>query len=126
MNKLFTFIFECLCGENQNISDYRDHLFRTVGLLNLIISLAICLIFYLALGRWRNVWHTRFDWSVTLIACALVGFGVAFGLSKKSIGPTDSYLLLFSLMSGFLAIVFFVILSLLLKRFSIHARRTPF
>jgi hypothetical protein len=126
MKKLFILIFEGLCGENQSISDYRGHLYGTVGLLTLLIALAICLTFYLALGRWRNIWHTRVDWVITLVACAFIGFAVAFGLSKHSIGSTDSYLLLFSFMSGFLTILFFVILSLIIKRFSIYARRTPF
>jgi hypothetical protein len=126
MQTLFIFIYECLCGRNQNISDYRERIFGSVGWLTLLAALTVGLIFYLGLGRWRNVWHTRIHWSVTIVLCALIGFGLAYGPAKSMIGSVDGYLVLFSCMNAFVSVVYFMLFSFLLKRFSIHAKRTPF
>jgi hypothetical protein len=126
MQTIFIFIYEFFCGKNQNISDYRDRIFRDVGLLTLLIAVTICLLFYVAIGRWKNIWHTLLHWAITIILCAVIGVGLAYGVAKSIIGAADSYLILFAFMNAVVINIYFILLSLILKRFSIHARRTPF
>ncbi|OCX54270.1 hypothetical protein BEL04_08410 [Mucilaginibacter sp. PPCGB 2223] len=126
MNTLFTGIYELLCGKNPDIPDYRETIYRSVGLLTLVMAIVIGLLFYLVLGRWRNVWYTRIHWVLTVIIAALIGFGLAYGIAKGIIGSADAYLTQFALLNGVLLAVYLILLSLFFKRFSIYSKRTPF
>jgi len=126
MQTLFTMLYESLCGKNQNISDYRERIYGSVGLLTVMTAIALGLLFYLALGRWRNIWHKRKHWVMTILFAATAGFGLAFGLAKGIIGSSDAYLIQFSLINAVLLSVYFILLSFLFKRFSIYSKRTPF
>lgn len=123
---MFQTIYEMLCGKNDD-PIYATNVFPSVGLLTLIFAAVFAAIFYLALGRWRNVWHTRMHWIITLVLLALLS-GV-FGLmeAKGEIGADsfDTFMIKFSLINAFYAIIYFIILSFLLKRFSIYSKRTP-
>lgn len=126
MKTLFRIIYESLCGSNQNISDYRDEIYGSVGMLSCLAALVIAGLFYLVLGRWKNVWHTRVNWAITLVFAAFTGGCIAFILAKRTIGAVDGYLIQFSLMNAALTACYFFLLSCLFKTFSIHAKRTPF
>jgi hypothetical protein len=126
MQTLFKIIYESLCGKNQNIPEYRGRIYGSVGLLTLLIAIVISLLFYLALGRWRNVWHTRTHWVITIVLAALTGFVLAYGVSKGIIGTVDSYLILFSMINAALLSFYFILLSFVFKNFSIYSKRTPF
>ena len=126
MQTLFTSIYEFICGKNQDISDYRERIYGSVGFLTLLIAIVIGLLFYVALGRWRNVWHTRTHWAITIVLAACIGFGLSYGLAKSIIGAVDGYLIQFALMNAALLAVYFILLSLVFKHFSIYSKRTPF
>jgi hypothetical protein len=126
MQTIFIFLYEGICGKNQNIPDYRERIFGSVGLLTLLIAIAIGLLFYVALGRWKNFWYTRTHWFITIVICAVIGFGLAYGIAKSIIGSADGYLTVFALVNAFVIVVYFFVVSLLLKSFSIYSRRTPF
>jgi hypothetical protein len=126
MQTLFTSIYEFICGKNQSISDYRERIYGSVGLLTLIIAIVIALLFYLALGRWRNVWYTRTHWVITVVLAALAGFSLAYSISKAIIGAVDGYLIQFSMLNSALLAFYFILLSCLCKHFSIYSKRTPF
>lgn len=126
MQTLFTNIYEFICGKNQDIYDYRDRIYGSVGFLTLLIAIVIGLIFYVVLGRWRNVWHTLSHWAITIVLAAAIGFALAYGLAKSIIGAVDGYLIQFALMNAALLACYFILLSLVLKRFSIYSKRTPF
>lgn len=122
----FNILYELVCGANAESPEYGEGVFESVGLLTVIVSLIIALIFYIGLGRWQNIWHTRVHWVITLIIVAVAGFGVAYSLSKNEIGAVDGYLIRFALFNMLYAAVFFFLFSLFFKNFSIFSKRTPF
>ncbi|PTQ92418.1 hypothetical protein C8P68_11218 [Mucilaginibacter yixingensis] len=126
MQTLFTSIYEFICGKNQNYDEYRAEIYRNVGWLSFIVALILVLLFYLALGRWRGVWYTRVHWVITLVLAAAIGFGLAFGLGKGTLGIIDAYLMQFALFNAVIIAIYFIAFSLLFKRFSIFSKRTPF
>jgi len=123
---MFQKLYELLCGKNDDPT-YATGIFPTVGLYTLIFAIVFALIFYLALGRWKNIWYTRIHWVITLILVGIVS-GV-FGLfqAKSAVGADsfDSFMIKFSIINAVVAIVYFIILSFLLKPFSIFSKRTP-
>lgn len=126
MKSMFTWLYELCCGANDDLPEFRDTIFGTVGLSTLVLAILFAIIFYIVLGRWRNIWHTRGHWAVTLCLSLVVGSGLAFGVAHQALGLYNGYVMLFSVMNGVLLMIFFILLSLPLKRFSIYAKRTPF
>ncbi len=123
---IFSSLYETFIGANPDYPEYRETLFSSVGLLTLLIAFGICLIFYAGFGRWKPFFHKLSHWLVTLLIVAIIGFAFAYVQSKNTLGVTDSYVTRFSIFNSIFAIVYFIIFSLLLKRISIFARRTPF
>ncbi len=126
MLSIFSSLYEMFIGENPDYPEYREKIFSSVGLLTLIIALVICLIFYAGLGRWKPLFHKLSHWVVTLIIVAVIGYVFAYVQSKNELGVTDSYVTRFSIFNSLFAAVYFIVFSLLLKRISIFAKRTPF
>jgi len=124
-SSIFTSLYEIVIGGNPDYPEYRDGIFASVGLLTLIIAVAICLFFYVALGRWKGVWFTRFHWAITIVICAAVGFGLAFSLAQSAIGVSDGYLIRFALINAAFSALYFIVFSFLFKNFSIFSKRTP-
>ena len=108
----FNFLYELVCGVNTDSPEYGEGVFESVGLLTVIVTLIIALIFYIGLGRWQNIWHTRIHWVITTMICAISGFGIAYSLAKKDIGIIDSYLIRFALFNLMYAALFFFLFSL--------------
>jgi uncharacterized membrane protein YidH (DUF202 family) len=123
---MFKLLFEQIIGKNAD-PVYTTDVFPTVGLFTMIFTLIVALIFYLLLGRWRPVWEKLSHWiaTVAIISLAAGFFAISHAMSATGEGA-DSYMYSFSMMNALYAVVFFVIFSLLLKRASIFARRTPF
>ncbi len=126
MLSVFVQVYEVLIGANPLNPEYRDNVFASVGLISIIASLVISLIFYIALGRWKPLFYKAVHWIITLSATGFTGFCIAHVLTSKEIGGTDSYAFRFALINAFYTALYFCIFSLLLKRFSIFARHTPF
>jgi len=125
-SSLFNFLYELLCGENADAPEYVDGIFSSVGLLTFFIALAVAFTFYIALGRSSNIWHTGTHWLITLVFNAILGFAVAFLLAKSELGLVDGYLIKFALINMVFASIYFILFSVILKRFSIYAKRSPF
>ncbi|HEY5408524.1 MAG TPA: hypothetical protein VIJ92_15630 [Ginsengibacter sp.] len=123
---IFSTLYETLAGENPNYAEYRESIFTSVGWLTLITVFIISLIFYVGFGRWKPFFHKLSHWIITLIIVAILGFLFAFMLSRSELGITDSYVIRFSFFNAIYAVIYFIIFSLLLKRVSIFAKRTPF
>ena len=123
---MFQTVYELLCGRN-NDPTYASNIFPSVGLFTLIFAVVFALIFYLALGRWRNVWYTRGHWVMTIVLLALLSaaFGMFQALGETGADSFDSYMIKFGIINALYAVVYFIILSFLLKRFSIYSKRTP-
>ncbi len=122
---LFSSLYEALIGPSTDYTDFEDHLFNDVGLLTLVVSAIICFVFYILLGRWKSVWYTRTHWALTILLCGLIGFCLAYFISRNALGIVDGYVIRFALFNALIAAIYFVILSFLFKPFSIFSKRTP-
>jgi hypothetical protein len=96
-------------------------------LFTLLFALIFGLIFYLALGRWKPVWDKLIHWVITLVILVGIAFYFALSQAKGATGEdADAYMFKFSLVNALLAAIYFILFSLLMKRASIFAKRTPF
>ena len=123
---IFSPLYECTIGQNNDYPEYRQEIFNSVGILTLIIAVVFCLIFYLALGRWKEIWYNRTHWSITIVILAGMAFGLALMQTKGTLhSAIDSYLIQFSSFNALYAVIYFVVFSFLFKNFSIYSKRTP-
>jgi len=122
----FNFLYELVCGINSDSSDYADGIFESVGLATFIVAVLLAFLFYIALGRFTNIFNKTTHWLITLVVAGIIGFAIAFSSAKDQIGDVDGYLIRFAIFNFLFAIIFFFLLSLLFKIISIHAKRTPF
>ncbi|MFD2584928.1 hypothetical protein ACFSR6_20695 [Pedobacter vanadiisoli] len=123
---IFSNLYQLISGVHHSVPDYVDEVYDNVGVPTLIIVVIITAIFYLLLGRWKPVFFKTGHWIFTLLLTAIIAVVFAFTSAIKVIGESDSYMFRFSLMNGILAAILFFILSTVLKRLSIFAKRTPF
>ena len=123
---MFQKIYELLCGKNDDPT-YATTIYPSVGLYTLIFALVFALVFYIALGRWKNVWYTRTHWVITMVLLAALSgvFGLFQAKGETGADSFDAFMIKFSLFNGIYAAVYFIILSFLLKRFSIYSKRIP-
>ena len=122
---IFAPLYELFIGENADFPEYRSDLFDSLGLITFIISVSICLLFYVALGRWKLIWYTTIHWVLTILLVAAIGFGFAFTQAKGQLGTVDSYLIRFAIFNALYAAIYFIAFSFLFKNFSIFSKRTP-
>ncbi len=124
---MFQFLYELLCGKNVDPT-YVSDVYPFVGLFTLIFSIVFSLIFYLALGRWKPIWDKLLHWIITLIILSGIAFYFALNQARSTTGEESygAFMIKFSLVNALYAVIYFVLLSLLLKKASIFARNTPF
>lgn len=122
---VFTSLYEMAIGENSDYPEYRDSLFGSIGILTFIISIIFCVLFYIVLGRWREIWYNRVHWGITIIILSSIGFGLAFMQSKNLLSISDGYVIMFALFNSIFAAVYFILFSFLFKNFSTFSKRTP-
>ncbi len=123
---MFKTFYEFLTGTNAD-PVYGTDVYPSVGLFTLLFALIFGLIFYLALGRWKPVWDKLVHWVITLVL--LIGVAIYFAISQAK-GATgedaDAFMYKFSLVNALYASIYFIIFSILMKKASIFAKRTPF
>jgi len=122
---IFSPLYEFIIGENADFPEYREGIFDSVGFITFLIAVVICLLFYVALGRWKAIWYTLLHWALTIIIVAAIAFGFAFTQSKGQIGTVDSYLVRFAIFNAIYAAVYFIAFSFIFKNFSVFSKRTP-
>jgi hypothetical protein len=123
---IFSGLYELISGANPDVPNYIDDVYDTVGQITLIMVFVLILIFFLALGRWKPIFHKLGHWLITLILTMGLSFIIAFVTAKDNIGEIDSYMYRFSLMNAVFAAVVFILLSLVFKPMSVFSKRTPF
>ncbi|GAB3315822.1 hypothetical protein GCM10027299_05300 [Larkinella ripae] len=124
---MFVTLYELWLGQN-NDPIYADEIFTPVGLITLLFSLALAALFYLILGRWKSVFYRTSHWVITLVVAGIFGYAYAlwYAMDATDAEDTDSYMQGFGGVNLLYALIYFFLFSLLLKRFSIFAKRTPF
>ena len=124
---MFTTLYELFLGQN-NDPIYDDEIFTPVGVITLLVALVLAAVFYLGMGRWKPVFHRVSHWVITLVLVLVFAFAYAvwYALDRTGAANTDSYMTGFGGINLLYASIEFFVFSVLLKRFSIHARRTPF
>jgi 4-amino-4-deoxy-L-arabinose transferase-like glycosyltransferase len=123
---MFTSIYELLCGKNDD-PVYASDVYPNVGLFTLVFAIVFAIVFYLLLGRWKPVWDKVSHWVISLVILLVIAFLLALSQSKNATGEdADSFMYKFAIINSVLALIYFFIFSVLLKRASIFAKRTPF
>ena len=124
---MFTTLYELFLGQN-NDPIYVDEIFTPVGTITLLVALMLAVGFYIGLGRWQSVFHRGGHWVVTLVVALIFAFAYAiwYALDRTGANDTDGYMTGFGGINALYAGIEFFVFSMLLKRFSIFARRTPF
>lgn len=122
---IFSNLYELVIGSNADFPEYRQGIFDSVGLFTLVMAIVLCLLFYVALGRWKAIWYTTVHWVITIVIVALIGFAFAYTQSKGQLGSVNSYLIRFAIFNSIFAAIYFIALSFLFKNFSIFSKRTP-
>jgi hypothetical protein len=125
LTSISTDMYEVFIGPNVSFPEYRDGIFSAVGLMTLLLSIAVCAVFYAMLGRWKPVFHKPLHWIIALALTAVAGFIFAWTQAAGTIASTDSYTFRFGLFNALYAALYFTVFSLLLKRVSIFAKHTP-
>jgi glucan phosphoethanolaminetransferase (alkaline phosphatase superfamily) len=123
---VFTSMYEVFIGANPDYPEYREGIFNAVGLMTLVVAIGMCLLFFVLLGRWKNIWYTRTHWTITLLLTAVIGFAFAYSQGKSQLSVADSYLIRFAAFNALYGAVYFAAFSLLFKNFSIYSKRIPF
>jgi len=122
---IFSSLYELTIGENADFPEYREGIFDSVGLITFIVAIVVCLLFYVALGRWKLIWYTTVHWLITIILVAAICFSFAFTQAKGQLGDVNSYLVRFAIFNALYASIYFIAFSFLFKNFSIFSKRTP-
>ena len=123
---MFEFLYELLCGQNPDPTFATD-VYPFVGLFTLIFAITVTFIFYVVLGRNWPVWDKVIHWVITMVILLIVAFYFAFNKAQTATGESeDSFFFTFSFVNTLYAFIYYILFSILFKRFSIFAKRTPF
>lgn len=110
---------------------YEDSIYVPVGIALILCTVATGVIYYLILNgfrarfskRWPHWWACLF---VNLVIAFLAPILIVWNLSDENTGYFGSDTLLLCLINALYSVVLFFLVSMALKWWSPHARRTPF
>ncbi|WP_310397477.1 hypothetical protein [Hymenobacter sp.] len=132
MQSFFTSLYSALISifQSQRPADYglyKTDLFGLVGWSTLGVSLLLVVAFYYVFNSALRTGLFRMPhWALTLALAAGMGAFMANSLSKNHGAEASSYLGYFMVVNLLVASLWFLLLSVLLKRWSTYARTTPF
>jgi len=132
MQTFFTSLYSALISifQSQRPADYglyKTNLFALVGWSTLGVSLLLVLAFYYIFNSAMRTGLFRTPhWALTLALAAGMGAFMTNSLSKSHGAEVSSYLGYFMVVDMLVAALWFLLLSVLLKRWSTYARTTPF
>jgi hypothetical protein len=132
MQTFFTSLYSALISifQSQRPADYglyKTDLFPLVGWSTLGVSLVAVLVFYYVCNAaLRTGLFRTSHWALTLLLAAGLGTFLAYNISKGHGAEIGSYLGYFMVVNMLVAALWFLLFSVLLKRWSTYARTTPF
>ena len=132
MQTFFTSLYSALISifQSQRPADYglyKTDIFAAVGWSTLGVALLLVLAFYyvfnsaLRTGMFRTT-----HWVLTLALAAGLGVALAHHFSTSHGAESSTYLGYFMVVNMVVAALWFLLFSVLLKRWSTYARTTPF
>ena len=123
---MFKTLYELLTGPYPDPA-YGTEVYPFVGFFTLLAALGFAIIFYLVLGRWKPIWDKLAHWVLTLVLLLGLAFYLAVSQSIHATGEdADAFVYKFAMVNALYAFIYFIIFSLLLRKTSIFAKRTPF
>lgn len=123
-NDLFEFIYELILGRN-NDPAFRQSIFLNIGLVSSVLVILISAIFYFLLGKWKAVWYNLTHWLITLLLVVLLTLGYLVKICSD-VTTIDGYVWGFAAVNSIYVMIFFFLFSVVMKRFSIFSKYTPF
>lgn len=123
---MFEFLYELLCRQNPD-PIYATDIYPYVGIFTLLFALVFAIVFYIVLGRSKPIWDKTVHWMITLIILLIIAFSFAYNHAQKVTDESsDPFFFTFAMVNTLYAFIYYVLFSLVFKRFSIFAKRTPF
>jgi hypothetical protein len=119
--------------------EFEESIYPLVGSITVVIVFFVPVFYYLVLNRNTAMLHRLKHWLIFLVLCTIAIFlisywmidsmyqGNGFGSYGSDNSSTDNSVMWdFCIKNTILFMIIFFIVSLILKRFSIHAKKTPF
>lgn len=130
MKGFFRALYEVI-GSPQPSSEvpvYREVIFPNIGLLNLGVTLALLVLFYLVINRWMRVatFSRPGHWGILLGVNALIAFIIVIAQANGQNVVSHSYIYWLALLNAIYAALFFFLFSLIFRKLSVNASTTPF
>ncbi|GAB2947199.1 hypothetical protein GCM10027048_10290 [Hymenobacter coalescens] len=130
MKGFFRALYEVI-GSPQPPSEtpvYREVIFPNIGLLNLGVTLALLVLFYLVINRWMRVatFSRPSHWSILLVVNAIIAFIIVIAQVNGQNVVSHSYMYWLALLNAIYAALFFFLFSLIFRKLSVNASTTPF
>lgn len=122
---MFSYLYTLLCGKTI-YPEYKDHIYPFIGLFTFLLAFALAFIFYIIIGRKWTVWYKTTHWIITMVVILFIAFAFAFNYAEEETGGNTPFDYTFAMVNTLYAFIYYILFSILLKRFSIFAKRTPF
>ncbi|MER2999511.1 hypothetical protein [Pontibacter populi] len=129
IQKFFWGLYEMFLGRPipaNFTNDYREVVFPNTGLLLVIITLAIVILYYYVLNRVMStgLYKTQ-HWVMFLVLNAIIAFIIPITQVTGNEIETHSYTYMFAFLNVIYSIILFFVFSIVLKRGSVQAWTTP-
>jgi uncharacterized membrane protein HdeD (DUF308 family) len=129
IQNFFSGLYELFLGRPMPANftnDYREVVFPNTGILLLVITLAMVVLYYYVLNRVMSTGlYKPKHWAIMLVLNAVIAFAIPIIQVNSNNVETHSYTYTFALVNAVLSLLLFFIFSLLLKKGSVQAWTTP-
>lgn len=129
IQNFFTSLYELFLGRPMPATftnDYREVIFPNTGLLLVLISLVMVVLYYYVFNRALSTGlYKPKHWVIMLLINAIAAFMIPVMQVSNNGVETHSYTYTFAFVNAILSLVLFFVFSLLLKKGSVQAWTTP-
>ncbi|WP_207434407.1 hypothetical protein [Sabulibacter ruber] len=129
IQNFFSGLYELFLGRPMPANftnDYREVIFPNTGLLLIIITLAMVVLYYYIFNRVMSTGlYKPKHWTIMLVLNAIIAFIIPIVQVNNNNVESHSYVYTFALVNAVLSLIFFFVFSILLKKGSVQAWTTP-